>query len=300
MHLGCNWICAPGRRSQSHPYCGRPGRCARHIRAHEGLHWQDSIGRTACWSACGHYVAVVAEYYVVGEEHPAVTRGFIWSSVTQQQAFRWEIKACSMEADRVFWAPQGARCLLPMCHVILKLPEDGRDGTNHLQPFNGPSFSNAAGYAMRCKDFSFSPCGGCLVGCWQMRPGPATFTWPGWMAGTTSATWPLPWRLWHVVADGEGHMSSVATSSISWQVDSIAWHPAVADKRMYATADGTHNVHLMDGDSHKRLYLWTWQELSARLSGHRRLTLHWPPDGSQLAVVTTGVTCLISFATSHS
>ena len=111
-----------------------------------------------------------------------------------------------------------------------------------------------------------------------------------------------PCRVWHaeVRAGARTCLSqAIASSQVAWCMGSIAWHPSQAG-RIYAIAQVDGTVNLMDGRSHRCLRAWSWAELSQQQAPFTapQIDLTWSPDGSQLAVAATGVTAILSFASS--
>lgn len=202
---------------------------------------------------------------------------------------------------------------------------DGQNNPGHLTHFEAPSraydnqthFTDCGGSNSSLQTSSmtdadrmgFSPCGTLLVGCWQMQHGPGTFEHSAWPPDTDSRLWQRPWQLWHgspnAGPDAERNvcsMRTVAASDAEFRMASIAFHPHPSCHRIYAVADTAYSIHLIDGYAHRRMQVWTWQQLSQQpgeYSGKFAVQLKWSWDGSQLAVLAPGLTALITFGGSH-
>ena len=276
------------------------------------------------WSACGKYLNGVHEEFGSKGDSVTATTGFIWDLKTRQTCFTWHADC----KDRLLWSCKGNKCLVPSRGVILTMPGNsegpecgltyfGAPGqasdmrTTSLGAGNSSSSSQRSGmhHLTSSDNLGFSPCGNLVVGCWQMQHGPGTFRCSGQAPETDSSPWQQPrqrpWQLWHGKCDETSDalndicsMQSVAASNSEFRMTRIAFHPHPSCHRIYAIADTDCSLHLMDGYAHRRLRLWTWQQLSQQLeeaSEKQTLQLKWSWDGAQLAVLAMGLVVLIAF-----
>ena len=112
------------------------------------------------------------------------------------------------------------------------------------------------------------------------------------------------YSLQHVELTGSCAHIEVETTGRAhmWQAKSIAWHPNLASRCVYAIANMDGTICLMDGSHHKCLWSWSMRDLAYEKCSpefapdfYEELALFWSPCGSQLVVAAPGLNTFLCF-----
>ena len=236
------------------------------------------------WSPCGRYLHLTA--CSLNHTPKAFDSGFIWDTLQRTYVHVWHNPCHGFSPIYVTWpAPSKQSTQRTTCLV----KGDAIDGTLLMLPsLSGLSRIEKLQIHAREDDETIFVSGLLVRESYQANPEELG-------NGNVKAT-----HLLHT------ELSRVSTALrwkdkgrwVSWQLDSIAWHPTPASRRLYAIADEDCTVCLVDGCYHKPLRSRSAQELGIKdssMDDYWEPLLRWSPCGSQLVVMAPGLTTFLCF-----
>lgn len=271
------------------------------------------------WSSCGRYIHGLQAIDQPAIDDGHLSQSHIWDALTHQQVFAW--RQCTamthIKEQSIVWAHHAPVCFIPDKQMVVLLPNfSNRFGgktcrallltDNSSSPLSAPH----TGYAMAL-DWSLSACGKLLV-----NSGQAQRTSPGQLPGLfdTEAHVAVPSPLHPGViqeqilfctlsdicgapADHRGmHPLNLLSGP---RRTTMAWHPTLANSRMYAACNYAGDVCLVDGYAARAVRVWYRNQLEsadmARSSGGGPADLYWSPNGETLVVSRQGCMTFLHF-----
>ena len=257
------------------------------------------------WSLCSRYLHPASEGHKSGQyEFGRFRSGFIWDTLLSSFLFRWD-ESCD-GTSHVIWPAQSKQstesttCIVAghkRIRTLLLLPPLSGSASAARLPSYCVDEMNADLYTRRRQEppCAISACGKLLVYIERYVRVPEGY----YYGSRVSLSYPLQHR--EVLGVNARNEREATSSTSSWRLDSIAWHPCPATGGcLYAIANTAGAVYLMDGRNHVQLRSWSLQELGFRkgMNSHLhrlRTRLQWSPCGSQLVVAASGLITFLCF-----
>ena len=261
------------------------------------------------WSPSGKYVLLQTLSRRAGEG-PYSFNGCLWDVEAEKVALRWGFEHAHNLESGIAMCPflwvTASKCIVTACHMLVSLPANAdQDGIIPI-PLDRQTLTGDLSRLRVSRD------GKLLVGqrylelnydkTAYLTADPARDNlWVGLLDTLhphIKAT--HPHILWHAELNMDQPFCGTIVVQAMQQaclMDSMAWHPSPALAGMYAIADESGNVWLVDGKRHRIIRKWSLAELCEgfKPQEHPRTSLSWSADGTMLIVAGDARLSIVRF-----